>query len=73
MRMFPVGGVELRYEDFGNGLPILFVHGFPLDHTQCEALTPMVGLGGLSVLVNWDGRIARLIAAETPLGPWHAG
>ncbi|MEQ1615204.1 MAG: SWIM zinc finger family protein [Hyphomicrobiaceae bacterium] len=48
-------------------------HVLPLDRGQCEALMPMVGLGRLSVLVNWDGRLGRLVAADTPLGAWHEG
>ena len=45
----------------------------PLDRGQSETLMPMVGLGPISVLFNWDGRLARLVAADTPLGTWHEG
>ncbi len=43
MNSFTVQNVRLQYVDEGNGLPLLLVHGFPLDHTmwnaQIEALS----------------------------------
>jgi hypothetical protein len=45
----------------------------PLDRTQTDALTPMLGLKPLSVLFAWDGWCATLLAAETPIGRWHEG
>ena len=29
-----VNGIQLSYEDKGEGLPVLFIHGFPFDHTM---------------------------------------
>lgn len=29
-----VNGVQLSYEDQGEGLPVLFIHGFPFDHSM---------------------------------------
>jgi len=34
MKRVPVGDVELAVYDEGNGAPILFAHGFPLDHAM---------------------------------------
>jgi 3-oxoadipate enol-lactonase len=34
VRSLPVNGEELWYLDRGAGLPLLLVHGFPLDHTM---------------------------------------
>ncbi len=43
MKSFSVRGTELHCVDRGQGRPVLFVHGFPLDHTmwtaQIEALS----------------------------------
>jgi len=32
MMKVEVNGVQLSYEDQGEGLPVLFIHGFPFDH-----------------------------------------
>jgi len=45
----------------------------PIDKGQTDALLPMVGLGGLSLFFTWDGRSARILAADTPVGRWHEG
>ena len=34
MRSLAVNGTEIRYVDRGNGLPLVLIHGFPLDHTM---------------------------------------
>jgi pimeloyl-ACP methyl ester carboxylesterase len=34
VKSLAVRGTELRYVDHGQGRPVLFVHGFPLDHTM---------------------------------------
>jgi len=34
MKTLDVGGWKMRCVDRGDGLPIVFVHGFPLDHTM---------------------------------------
>ena len=34
MKSLSVNGTELWYVDRGAGLPLLLVHGFPLDHTM---------------------------------------
>jgi hypothetical protein len=43
----------------------------PIDRAQAEALMPMIGLDSISALFTWDGRLARILAMETPLGRWH--
>jgi 3-oxoadipate enol-lactonase len=35
-----VNSISLAYERRGMGTPLLFVHGFPLDHTEWEPLLP---------------------------------
>ncbi len=37
MKTFEVNGVELAAVDRGAGVPVVLVHGFPLDHTMWEA------------------------------------
>jgi 3-oxoadipate enol-lactonase len=34
--------VELYYEEHGKGFPVVFLHGFPFDHTIWEPLTPLL-------------------------------
>jgi hypothetical protein len=45
----------------------------PIASAQVEALTPMLGLAGLSMLCLWDGRTAQVLAADTAIGRWHGG
>jgi hypothetical protein len=45
----------------------------PVASAQVEALTPMLGLDGLSLVCLWDGRAAQVLAADTPIGRWHGG
>jgi 3-oxoadipate enol-lactonase len=37
MQRAPLTSVELAYADRGTGVPVLLVHGFPLDHTMWSA------------------------------------
>lgn len=37
MKRLNIGDVELAYLDCGSGLPVILVHGFPLDHTMWNA------------------------------------
>jgi hypothetical protein len=65
-------GVSIRTA--GNGaLAVADDHGRAIlvAPGQVEALTPMLGLDGLSLLCLWDGRTAQVLAADTPIGRWH--
>lgn len=44
----------------------------PLEAAQAETLLPLAGLALIAAVALWDGRAARLLAAETPLGDWAA-
>jgi 3-oxoadipate enol-lactonase len=39
MNLIPV---QLYYEESGTGFPVIFLHGFPFDHTIWEALAPLM-------------------------------
>lgn len=39
MEMHPV---ELSYEEHGQGIPVIFLHGFPFDHTIWQPLAPLM-------------------------------
>ncbi|MCE5269125.1 MAG: alpha/beta hydrolase [Planctomycetaceae bacterium] len=42
MKVVNVGGMEMWYEERGRGLPLVLVHGFPLDHTMwSEQMAPL--------------------------------
>jgi pimeloyl-ACP methyl ester carboxylesterase len=43
MKRLTVQGIELATVDRGAGLPLLLVHGFPLDHTMWEAQIEALG------------------------------
>jgi pimeloyl-ACP methyl ester carboxylesterase len=34
--------VDLYYEEYGRGIPVVFLHGFPFDHTIWEPLIPIL-------------------------------
>lgn len=34
--------VDLYYEEYGHGIPAIFLHGFPFDHTIWEPLIPLL-------------------------------
>jgi len=37
MKSYEIAGAKIEVEDRGRGLPVLFVHGFPLDHSMWQA------------------------------------
>jgi hypothetical protein len=45
----------------------------PIERSQTDNLLPLLGIGPISALCTWDGRFARLLAAETAIGRWHEG
>jgi hypothetical protein len=45
----------------------------PIERAQTDELLPLVGAGPISALCTWDGRFARLLAADTAIGRWHTG
>ena len=45
----------------------------PIERSQTDNLLPLLGIGPISALCIWDGRFARLLAAETAIGRWHEG
>jgi pimeloyl-ACP methyl ester carboxylesterase len=34
--------VDLYYEEYGEGIPVIFLHGFPFDHTIWEPIIPLL-------------------------------
>jgi len=39
MNLIPV---QLYYEEYGKGFPVVFLHGYPFDHTIWEPLVPLI-------------------------------
>ncbi len=37
-----LNSVELYHEEFGQGTPVIFLHGFPFDHTLWQPLVPLL-------------------------------
>lgn len=44
--------------------------GAPLAYGEREHALPLVGVRPIDAAFLWDGRYARLLAAETPIGAW---
>ncbi|HAF61471.1 MAG TPA: hypothetical protein DCK95_04000 [Anaerolineaceae bacterium] len=47
--------VKLYYEEFGMGIPILCIHGFPLDHTIWNRLIPILATNKQVILPDLRG------------------
>ncbi len=60
-----LNGVEIAYDDTGDGLPVVLIHGFPLDRTMWAEQTP--ALAGAARLVVPDLR--GFGESEAPAGP----
>jgi 3-oxoadipate enol-lactonase len=43
MKKITLNGIELAYERGGKGIPLVLIHGYPLDHTIWEAVVPLLG------------------------------
>jgi 3-oxoadipate enol-lactonase len=37
-----ISPVDLYYEEYGKGIPVIFLHGFPFDHTIWEPVVPLL-------------------------------
>jgi len=49
------GDIELYYEDYGSGKPIILIHGYPLDRTSWEKQVPVLLNAGWRI-VTYDRR-----------------
>ena len=42
MHKIKVNGIELAYERRGRGVPLVLIHGYPLDHTIWDEVVPLL-------------------------------
>jgi hypothetical protein len=71
---WPLAASQLALERVGpQQLALTSDDGFavPIERMQTDALLPLIGVGPISVLCTWDGRFARMLAADTAIGRWH--
>lgn len=71
---WPLGIRDVAVVDSATGLVLSDGEGsvaLPLDRGQENDLLPLLGLS-ITAVALWDGYSCRLMAADTPLGPWHA-
>ena len=47
--------VDLYYEEYGQGIPVIFLHGFPFDHTIWEPLVPLLRRDARMILPDLRG------------------
>jgi hypothetical protein len=74
LELWPLGASGLTVEcmaDHQLALADTTGRALLLDRAQTEALTPMLGLGPVSALFTWDGWLATMLAAQTPIGRWY--
>ncbi len=73
MNLIPI---QLYYEEYGRGFPVVFLHGFPFDHTIWEPLVPLMSdkarlilpdLRGLGRSPTPDGIYSMRLLAEDVL------
>lgn len=70
---WPLLAAGVAIHTAGAGLVLADAQGgmLPIERSQAEALMPMIGLESVSPLFTWDGRVARILAMDTPVGRWH--
>ncbi len=50
-----LNAVDLYYEEYGQGIPVVFIHGFPFDHTIWEPLVPLLSEHARMILPDLRG------------------
>ncbi len=50
-----INPVDLYYEEYGQGIPAIFLHGFPFDHTIWEPLIPRLSANTRMILPDLRG------------------
>jgi hypothetical protein len=71
----PLAVSGARIEDGRDGLVLTDAAGaiaLPFRRSQETEILPLAG-NEITAVGLWDGRFFSLLAAETPLGPWHEG
>jgi non-heme chloroperoxidase len=59
------GSIDLYYEDYGSGTPVVLIHGYPLSHTAWDKqVTPLLAAGHR--VIAYDRRGAG--ASSKPAG-----
>lgn len=66
MKSTKIASTTLAYDDRGTGVPLLFVHGFPLDHTMWAAQIDALASRARVIAPDLRG------FGESPLGPIDA-
>jgi hypothetical protein len=76
LERWPLAASQLRVERTAPEQLVLAAEdgiALPIERGQTDDLLPLVGAGAVSVLAAWDGRFARMLAADTSIGRWHEG
>lgn len=60
-------GVDLYYEEHGQGLPVIFVHGFPFDHTTWSPLVPLLGKHNARLILPDLRGFGQSLVAKDPV------
>ena len=55
MQKIKVNGFDLAFERRGHGLPLVLIHGYPLDHTTWQDVTPLLEKGFDLILPDLRG------------------
>lgn len=55
--------VDLHYEESGQGTPLIFIHGFPMDHSNWKPLVPHFGMGVRLIFPDLRGYGASPVTA----------
>jgi 3-oxoadipate enol-lactonase len=60
-----VNGIEIAYERHGHGIPLVLIHGYPLDHSIWEPVVPLLENGFDLLLPDLRG-FGESAASRTP-------
>ena len=50
-----INPVDLFYKEYGQGTPVIFLHGFPFDHSIWEPLVPLLSKDARMILPDLRG------------------
>jgi len=74
LERWPLGASQLGVERIAPQQLVLAAGdgpALPIERSQTDDVLPLLGVGPISALCTWDGRFARLLAADTAIGRWH--
>src|SRR5262245_53137858 len=55
MNKLSINGIELCYRDLGSGIPLIFLHAFPLNQTMWDPQADRIAANHRVITFDWRG------------------